>query len=117
MRKITLVLALVLGSLSYQAYADTAILSWDAPHPLTEEVHIHRTEAQADGTCPTAPQGYQEVTRVVVPQQSFTDTGLEIGKKYCWYASSWAQNVPESGPSEVASKIIPLPAPASFQAQ
>lgn len=89
--------------------ADQAILEWDAPSPLTEEVRVYRAPAQADNSCPTPPAGYALVATVDPAVTTYTDSGLAFNQRFCWYVTAWNQDHPESEASNLVWKRIPFP--------
>lgn len=113
-----LVLALAVPAAFAQSL-DEAILEWDQPSELTQEVRVYRGAPQIDGSCSAPVAGYQKIATLPADATTYTDGPFPMNTGYCWFVTAWNQDHGESEASNLVTKRIPFlavpPAPANLR--
>ena len=105
-----LLVACLIAPTAWGQSLDQAILEWDSSGPLAQEYRIYRADAQVDGSCAPAPNGYTQIGAVPASTLTYTDGPLAYNESFCWYVTAWNIDKPESGASNLVTKRIPFPA-------
>ena len=97
------------------ATAHTVSLTWtDGNSPSTgDQYNIYRLTGACPATPPTsAPGTFTKLNTTLLSSTAYTDSGMAPGA-YCYFATTSLSTAspPESGPSNLASAVVPSPTP------